>query len=132
MHCTHVVLWVRDVAASRECYVNMLECSERRFAADEGFLSIAAGDFIINFYAIAPQKPMPVGYPAGVAHLGFELPTRLLVDRFYNIARKSKVGKLTSTEEFVARSAESGPYRFYFEDPDGYIIEIGTWEGVEE
>jgi catechol 2,3-dioxygenase-like lactoylglutathione lyase family enzyme len=130
VECTHIVLWIRDLSRTHSFYIGLLGCTERRYAPDEGFLSIGVGPFIMNFYA--EEKPLPPGYTAGIAHLGFELETRREVEDFFARTTKSDLCNVTSTEEATKKSHMSGPYRFHVQDPDGYIIEIGTWEGVEE
>jgi catechol 2,3-dioxygenase-like lactoylglutathione lyase family enzyme len=130
VECTHIVLRVRDLARTHAFYVGLLRCAERRFAVGEGFLSIGVGPFIMNFYA--EEKLLPPGYPAGIAHLGFEVQTRKIVEEAFTRLNGSDLCKVTTTEEAMRKSHASGPYRFHVQDPDGYIIEIGTWEGVKE
>ena len=141
MTCTHLVLYVGDLEATRRFYVAMLGCEERRFAPDDGFLSIAVGAFIINFYEIgklAPDRSLPDAYAAGVSHLGFEVATRAHVETCFRAllsathplfgSGRRRLENLQSLRE----TQTPGPYRFYVHDPDGYPVELHSWEGIDE
>ena len=134
--CTHLVLYVKDVAVTRGFYVGTLGCAARRYAPDERFLSVSVGSFILNFYGLKPGEAPPDGYSSGVAHLGLELPAQLDVRRFFDrLVDFSRLGSGQSLLQTVAAletSQTSGPYRFYVRDPDGYTLELHTWEGLEE
>lgn len=135
LRCTHLVFYAKDVAVTRDFYIYTLGCVERRYAPDEGFLSVAAGEFILNFYGFAPDQTLPDGYNRGVAHLGLELPTRRDVEEFFRrLEGCTRFGSgqraLWSVTELAA-SQTPGPYRFYVRDSDGYLLELHTWKGVE-
>ena len=134
--CTHLVLYVKDVAVTRDFYVGTLGCAARRYAPDERFLSVALGRFILNFYSFKPGEAPPEGYSSGVAHLGLELPSQLDVRQFFDrLADLSPLGsgqRLLQTVTDLETSQTPGPYRFYVQDPDGYRLELHTWEGLEE
>ena len=134
--CTHLVLYVRDVAVTRDFYVDTLGCAARRYAPDERFLSVAVGGFILNFYGFKPGGAPPDGYSSGVAHLSLELPTRLDVQRFFgrlaNLPRFGGGQRPLQTVTDLETSRTPGPYRFYVRDPDGYTLELHTWEGLED
>ena len=141
MTCTHLVLHAGDLSATRRFYVTALGCEERRFAPDEGFLSIAVGAFIINFYEIsklAPDRSLPDAYAAGVSHLGFEVATRELVETHFQALNSAAYplfgrGKRYLKDLQGLRDTQTpGPYRFYVHDPDGYPVEVHTWEGADE
>jgi catechol 2,3-dioxygenase-like lactoylglutathione lyase family enzyme len=123
LSCTHIVLYVEDVNATHHFYTERLGCSLRRFSANEKFLSIAVGNFVINFDGSCPD--LIKGYQQGIAHLGFEVETRATVDYYAERLKSSK-------SFWDKRNALHGPYRFYVSDPDGYTIEIHTWNGVKE
>ncbi len=133
--CTHLVLYVKDVAVTRDFYVGTLGCAARRYTPDERFLSVSVGDFTLNFYGLKPGAATPDGYSSGVAHLGLELPTRLDVRQFFGrLADLSRFGSgqsLLQTITDLEASQTPGPYRFYVRDPDGYTLELHTWEGLE-
>jgi catechol 2,3-dioxygenase-like lactoylglutathione lyase family enzyme len=125
MDCTHIALYIKDVEATRRFYTERLGCALRRFSSNEGFLSVAVGRLAMNFYQISARETFDEHYTRGIAHLGFELETRAAVD--------------VCAEQFQLfdrfrdkRNAVYGPYRFYIDDPDGYTIEIHTWQGVKE
>jgi catechol 2,3-dioxygenase-like lactoylglutathione lyase family enzyme len=123
MTCTHVVLYVKDVNATRYFYIEQLGCTLRRFSANEKFLSVAVGNFIVNFYGSHPD--LEKGYQQGIAHLGFEVEARAIVDTFANCFQ-TRVGF------HDMRNSTQGPYRFYVNDPDGYTVEIHSWEGTNK
>lgn len=134
--CTHLVLYVKDVAVTRDFYVGSLGCAARRYNPDERFLSVAVGEFILNFYGLKPGEAPLDGYRGGVAHLGLELPTRLDVRQFFGrLADFSRFGSgqsLLQTVTDLETLQTPGPYRFYVRDPDGYRLELHTWEGVRD
>lgn len=136
LSCTHLVLYAKDVAVTRDFYVATLGYAARRYAPDERFLSVSVGGFILNFYGLKPGKAPPDGYSGGVAHLGLELPTRLDVRQFFgrlaDFPRFGSRQRLLQTVTDLETSQTPGPYRFYVRDPDGYTLELHTWEGVEE
>jgi catechol 2,3-dioxygenase-like lactoylglutathione lyase family enzyme len=123
MNYTHLALYVQNIDATRHFYIDNLGCIVRRFSSEEKFLSISIGDFIINFDGSC--SGLAGGYNQGVAHLGFELETRTMVDSYAEHFRLSD-----SFDD--RRNVAHGPYRFYVQDPDGYTIEIHTWDGIEE
>ena len=137
MTCTHLILHVGDLSATRHFYITALGCEERRFAPDEGFLSIAVGAFIINFYEISRLTP-DRSYAVDVSHLGFEVATRALVETHFQALNNAAYplfgrGKRYFKDLQDLRNTQTpGPYRFYVHDPDGYPVEIHTWEGVDE
>lgn len=134
LDCTHLVLYVKNVAVTRNFYVGTLGCAARRYAPDERFLSVSVGDFILNFYGLKPGEAPPDGY-SGIAHLGLELPTRFDVQQFFgrlaDFSRLDSGQSLLQTVTDLETSQTPGPYRFYVHDPDGYTLELHTWEGVE-
>jgi len=129
--CTHIVLRARDLNSTRKFYVDILRCKERRFDDSEGFLSILMGDFIINFYVFKDKMKIPPSYSMGIAHIGFELETRDEVLCFFKILKGSPY-RVDRDEKKLSESYKTGPFRFYVQDPDGYTIEIHSWEGVSE
>ncbi len=124
MNCTHLVLYVQNIDATRRFYIERLGCILRRFSSEENSLSINVGDFIVNFYGTSANK-LAEGYSQGVAHVGLEVKTRDAVDFFAKHFQSS-----AGFDD--RRNAVHGPYRFYIRDPDGYTLEIHSWEGVEE
>jgi catechol 2,3-dioxygenase-like lactoylglutathione lyase family enzyme len=123
LKCTHIVLYVKDIEVTRHFYNDVLGCVLRRFSHDEKILSVAVGTFIINFYLMTDS--FSEGHTRGIAHLGFEVETRATVDAYAE--------QFQFSDGFRdKRNAIQGPYRFYVNDPDGYTIEIYTWDGIEE
>lgn len=137
LSCTHLVLYVRDIGATRDFYVGALGCSERRYAPDEDFLSVLAGGFILNFYGPKLSPPLADGYSGGVCHVGLEAATKEEVHAYFerlsgeHTLLDSKKQPLRSVAALEARQTP-GPYRFYVRDPDGYVLEVHTWEGGVE
>lgn len=138
MQCTHVVLYVKDLQTTHDFYVCILACPARRYAPEEDFLSISVGGFIVNFYGPNLSPTLAAGYSQGVCHLGFELATRAEVERYFARLQVTSYLPLASNKQPLETLAHlrvrqtPGPYRFYVLDPDGYTVEIHTWEGVEE
>jgi catechol 2,3-dioxygenase-like lactoylglutathione lyase family enzyme len=121
LNCTHVALYVKAVEVTRCFYTEGMGCALRRFSAAEGFLSIAVGKFIVNFYQLPAEKSFTEPYTWGIAHLGFEVETRAAVDSYAE--------QFQLSDSFQdKRNTVHGPYRFYMDDPDGYTIEIHTWD----
>lgn len=136
LSCTHLVLYVKNVSVTRDFYVQLLGCLERRYAPEEDFLSVAVGDFILNFYGSKLYEPLEKGYSQGVAHVGLELPTRRDVQAFFaRLGDRQPFGSgrrpLRSVADLAA-SQTPGPYRFYVHDPDGYTLELHSWEGADD
>lgn len=138
LSCTHLVLYVQDLSRTYNFYVRLLELPERRYAPAEDFLSVAAGDFIVNFYGPKLHRPLAEAYSQGVAHLGLDASTRSAVESYFSRLRRmpflplaSNMQPLETLHELRSRQTP-GPYRFYVRDPDGYVVEIHSWEGVDE
>lgn len=135
--CTHLVLYVKNLPATHDFYIGVLGCTLRRYAPEEGFLSVAVGDFIVNFYVPKPARQLSAGYYQGVGHLGLEAPTRSVVEACFTDLQLSGYRLLSSTTQPLETLTDlraqqtPGPYRFYVYDPDGYTVEIHTWEGVD-
>ena len=131
-HTTGAEEMRRIKEAYRILFRSKLGLNERRYAPDERFLSVLAGDFILNFYG---SDILGAGYSRGVAHVGLELPSRGEVQNFFGrLADLPRFGSgqrpLQSLTDLDI-SQTPGPYRFYVRDPDGYVLELYTWEGVE-
>lgn len=137
LRCTHLVLYVNDLSATRDFYIRLLGLPERRYAPEEDFLSVAAGEFILNFYGPKLRESLGAGYSQGVAHLGLEAPTRSVVEEHFSHLRQTPFPPLASDMQPLETSVAlrtrqaPGPYRFYVRDPDGYTVEIHSWEDVE-
>lgn len=138
LSCTHLVLYVKDLSLTYDFYVQLLELPERRYAPEEDFLSVAAGDFILNFCGPKLHGALEAGYSQGVGHLGLDAATRSAVEGYFSRLRRtlflplaSNMQPLETLHELRSRQTP-GPYRFYVRDPDGYVVEIHTWEGVDE
>lgn len=138
LSCTHLVLYVQDLSLTYDFYVRLLELPERRYAPEEDFLSVAAGAFILNFYGPKLREPLEAGYSQGVGHLGLDAATRSAVEGYFSHLQRachqplaSDMQPLETLHELRSRQTP-GPYRFYVRDPDGYTLEIHSWEGVDE
>jgi catechol 2,3-dioxygenase-like lactoylglutathione lyase family enzyme len=123
MSCTHFVLFVKDVEATRHFYIDESGCVLRCFSSEEKFLSIAVRDFTINFYGVS--SGLAEGYSQGLAHVGFEVETRAIVDDY-----AKQFQRFDSFQD--KRNAAHGPYRFYVCDPDGCTLELHTWQDVKQ
>jgi catechol 2,3-dioxygenase-like lactoylglutathione lyase family enzyme len=122
LKCTHFVLYVRDIDLTKQFYIDELGCKLREGLTDD-FLSISVGGFIINFYKIKDES-FGKNYSQGLAHIGLEVDNRHLVDSFHK-----KLNNKYRVLEKKLSDFTYGPYRFYLEDPDGYVVGIHTWEG---
>lgn len=132
---THLVLYSKDLPRSRYFYLDLLGCGERRYAREEGFLSLAVGNFILNFYAASKAPPLGTSYAQGIAHLGFELAGRAEVEHCFGKLLAagipcfgSRQAPLRSAFDLAKRQTP-GPFRFYVPDPDGYRVEVNSWQG---
>lgn len=138
LSCTHLVLYVKDLSATHDFYGRLLELPERHCAPEEDFLSVAAGAFILNFYGPKLHEALEAGYSQGVGHLGLDAATRAAVEGYFSRLQQACHQPLASDRQPLEtlhelRSRQTpGPYRFYVRDPDGYTVEIHTWEGVDE
>jgi len=136
--CTHLVLYASNLQRTHDFYRDLLKCSVRVF--NEQILGIDVGRIFINFY---PVKSGAVRQ--SVDHIGLELPTRAHVDEWFTHlhskdvamhlssvqAKNSNRQKLASIEQLQANQV-SGPYRFYLSDPDGFQLQLHTWDGVDD
>ncbi len=100
---------------------------------------MAAGAFILNFYGPELYGPLEAGYSQGVGHLGLDAATRSAVEAYFSRLRRTPflplannvLEPLKTLHELRSRQTP-GPYRFCVLDPDGYTVEIHSWEGADE
>lgn len=137
--CTHFVLYTSNLALSHTFYADILQCDIRAFDPSK-ILSVGLGGFIVNFQPTKELQAKRV-----VNHLGLEVPTQNAVNEWFKFLRANNVPMHLSkaqtidhqelevaTLEQLQKNQGMGPYRFYICDPDGYTLEIHTWEGIEE
>ncbi|MEM7736049.1 MAG: VOC family protein [Deinococcota bacterium] len=78
-------------------------------------------------------------------HIWLELPTRASDNTWFSYLQQqgtdiyASAAQTTSKTQIVLESLDDlkanqgyGPYRFYIYDPDGFRLELHTWEGVED
>jgi hypothetical protein len=82
---------------------------------------------------------------ASVNHIGLELPTQTSVDAWLtHLCQKgidvyASAAQTTSKTQLTLKTLAElkanqgyGPYRFYIYDPDGFRLELHTWDGVDD
>lgn len=121
----HVVLRVRDVAAMRAFYCDVLGCTLERDQAAIGLLQLRAGDSLIDLVDVAGQLGRMGGAPPGAEgrnmdHLCLSVAP---FDRAAIVAHLEAHG--VRVGEFGTRyGAEGeGPSQYLF-DPEGNMVEL--------
>lgn len=112
----HVALYVNDPQVSKKFYTEFLEMSiEWEPDPENVYLTSQSQDNVALHKA--PQGHSPQG--GFLDHIGFILPDMKSVDEWYKKAAQFhvKIAKEIKTHRDGARS-------FYFEDPDGIIIQM--------
>jgi len=111
---THIALAVRDLERTLQFYRQVFGAEETY--REEGRVEVQTPGCkdVITFNQ---REPHP-GESGGIAHFGFRLTTPDDIDAAVE-AVKSAGGKIVDHGEF----SPGYPY-LYFEDPDGYLIEI--------
>jgi catechol 2,3-dioxygenase-like lactoylglutathione lyase family enzyme len=117
----HVALTVRDVARSVAWYQDVLGL-ERRYEAVWGDFPAVVGagtTSLALFPARVPDPAPPVGDALSVRHVAF----RVDRDTFERARRELEARGLAPTFQDHAAA-----HSLYFSDPDGYALEITTYD----
>ncbi len=111
---THLALAVKDVIRTRKFYEIIF--SMKVMYLEKGFLQMTtAGN---NDIIVFEEKQQVTGSSGDIAHFGFRLKEAGDIEEIINRIHKAG-GTIIEQGEFVPGS----PY-VYFNDPDGYIIEV--------
>lgn len=121
----HLVLTVRNIAATRDFYCVVLGMTHSRFAATDGGIrdALAFGHQKINLHTrdteITPRAQHPVPGSADLCFLT-ETPLEIWQDHLTFKGIDIESGP-------IARTGATGPIlSIYLRDPDGNLIEIAT------
>jgi len=106
----HVVLHVRDVAASRAFYTGVLGMTVRSAGSGYAFLHCGDGGQQIGLFEAEDGEAAPGG---DLNHLAFTAPGSAEAIR----AALAEAG-------VAVRGRRGDPRCLYFEDPDGYTLQI--------
>lgn len=118
-HLDHVALGVRDVAVSADWYRQVLGLERRYADAWEVPVVLGAGEGSIALFEGEPEAPGP----GGTLHIGFA------VDH----ARFAEARTALESHGLEPRFADHGIcHSLYITDPDGYEIEITTYDLPKE
>jgi catechol 2,3-dioxygenase-like lactoylglutathione lyase family enzyme len=114
----HININVRDVQRSVRFYRDAFGLEVKFWhGEDMAFLGTPGGQDVVTLYQAKPGEPIGNG---GITHFGFGLQDAHGLDE--SVAQVERAGgKLISRGEHAP-----GVLFAFFEDPDGYVIEIGN------
>jgi glyoxylase I family protein len=113
----HVVLRVRDQAASQRFYVDVLGCTVARVNERISLIHLRFGDQLIDL--VPASAPAPEG--AGMDHLCLSIECDDVAKLADELTRRGVALDGTVSQRFGAFG--TGP-SLYIRDPDGYRIEL--------
>lgn len=132
-NCTHLSLYTGNLPATEAFYTRYLGCTLIRSAEDEGTLVVDMGSFRLVF-----SKPKSADFSAGVAtaaaidHIGYEFPRRAEVEEIFTRLQTSEFSDAVLTSgQSLQNSPATGPFRFYVRGPNGYVVEVHSWDGCD-
>jgi glyoxylase I family protein len=116
----HVVLHVRDQAASRRFYTEVLGCSVEHVNEKFSLVQLRFGQSLIDLLPLGPNAPAPAP-EHGMDHLCLSI----RCDDLETVAAWLGTQGVTVEGEVVKRRGAfgEGP-SLYLRDPDGYRIEL--------
>ena len=116
----HVVLHVRDQAASRRFYTGVLGCTVEHVNEKLSLVQLRFGQHLIDLLPLSPNSVAP---SPDTAMDHFCLSIRC--DDLGKVARALRAGGVTVEGEVVTRRGAFGQgASLYLRDPDGYRIEL--------
>ena len=116
----HVVLHVRDQAASRRFYTEVLGCTLEHLNAKSSLVQLRFGLHLLDLLPLGPNAPAPAP-ERGMDHLCLSI----RCDDLETVAARLRARGVTVEGEVVKRRGAfgNGP-SLYVRDPDGYRIEL--------
>jgi catechol 2,3-dioxygenase-like lactoylglutathione lyase family enzyme len=117
----HIVFTVGDINKTREFYEGVIGL--RPNTVSESYVTYELGAFALCFKEIKGVEN--VGH--AVVHIGIDFPTRAEVDGYFAQIKASNYQ--APPEKILGGVGETGPYRFYVKDPEGYTLEFESSEG---
>ena len=116
----HVVLRVRDQAASQRFYMDVLGCTLDHHNERISLVQLRFGEQLIDLFPADPAAPKPVA-GAGMDHFCVSIQC----DDLAGVRKEMLARGVTVDGEVVERrgSYGTGP-SLYIRDPDGYQIEL--------
>ena len=116
----HVVLRVRDQAASQRFYMDVLGCTLDHHNERISLVQLRFGEQLIDLFPADPAAPRPVA-GAGMDHFCVSIKC----DDLAGVRKEMLARGVTVDGEVVERrgSYGTGP-SLYIRDPDGYQIEL--------
>ena len=115
----HVVLRVRDQAASQRFYVDVLGCTVDHVNEKISLVQLRFGDHLIDLLPAAGPASVPEG--AGMDHLCLSIECDDLAKAADTLARR---GVTLDSGVVMRRGAYGSGPSLYIRDPDGYRIEL--------
>jgi catechol 2,3-dioxygenase-like lactoylglutathione lyase family enzyme len=118
-------LYVRDLAKARNFYSDVLELPLISYLEGKHAFFTAGSSVLLLFNPEDSRKKVspPAHYGEGKQHFAFEVPD----DQYEAAKRWIKAKGITITEEVTW---QSGKQSFYFEDPEGNVLEIVPDRGI--
>ena len=116
----HVVLRVRDQAASRRFYTEVLGCTLEHLNAKSSLVQLRFGLHLLDLLPLGPNAPAPAP-ERGMDHLCLSI----RCDDLETVAARLRARGVTVEGEVVKRRGAFGDgSSLYLRDPDGYRIEL--------
>ena len=113
----HIALRTNDLGRTRAFYKDVLGLEEANFDPDGGRLWLSLEDGFTLIFDRSDEVPSA----SSITYLGLELADFAAVDEMYGrLGARASMGR--DMRELYRH--EQGPYGFFVEDPNGYVIKV--------
>lgn len=118
-------IYFRDLSQAEAFYHGLLGLRVIGFVKDKHIFFRAGGSVLLCFNPedSMHKKSPPAHYGSGKLHFAFEVPG----DRYEAVKKEIQAKGISITAEIVW---ESGRESFYFEDPEGHVLEVVPDKGI--
>lgn len=128
IHCTHIALQVRSIAAAAAFYERyaQLKVIHQRKDGDSAVAWLGWGEDPPQFVIVLIERPYPVNDQPAMNHIGLAVDSRAEVDRIFALARADGLAELWPP-------TDAGPIVGYFcglLDPDGNRVEFSYGQRI--
>ena len=123
MEINHIILKTSNINETKKFYESRFKIKNREGGVP-GYVTFKFGEFVLGF---SEDPSFSKAHAQSIGHLGLEVPTKKEVDSIYN-----HIKEIDSNVSKQRGGMGQGPYRFYVNDPNGYTLEIGTWDGASD
>jgi glyoxylase I family protein len=117
----HIVLHVRDQAASTRFYVDMLHCTLEHINEKLSIVHLRFGDQMLDLVPGDGPGTPSAGKPTGLGHFCLSIACDDLAGLRTELAAQ---GVVLDGEIAARRGAYGTGPSFYLRDPDGYAVEL--------